>query len=92
MSSPRKRKVLTYIIRGTGYLGLWCMYCRRVHLHGGSSRKDGGHRVAHCQNLDSPFRKGGYHLDVCGEVNRAQDIGTSRTFPLRRKLNSAVAS
>lgn len=36
----------------------YCEYCKRDHLHGAGL----GHRSAHCDKLESPFRKTGYIL------------------------------
>lgn len=40
----------------TGDLSVWCPFCKCWHHHGAGE----GHRVAHCTNLDSPFRESGY--------------------------------
>ena len=36
----------------------WCGYCRRYHYHS----PEPGHRVAHCDNRESPYVVGGYIL------------------------------
>lgn len=41
-------------------LHAWCPYCVTFHHHG----KGEGHRVAHCTNTDSPFKKTGYILKI----------------------------
>jgi len=38
----------------------YCKYCKDWHLHG----RGLGHRVAHCSNPDSPYKKTGYILDI----------------------------
>ena len=42
-------------------LRVWCKYCGCWHTHGAAT---GGHRVAHCVNLDSPYLRTGYYLAV----------------------------
>jgi hypothetical protein len=36
----------------------WCRFCRRYHLHSAGE----GHRVAHCVDDQSPYRRTGYVL------------------------------
>jgi hypothetical protein len=45
-------------VDGTPGLRVWCCYCRKHHLHGTGY----GHRVAHCSEITSPYRKTGYVL------------------------------
>ena len=40
-------------------LEFFCIFCGRVHKHGSGE----GHRVAHCTNNFSPFKKTGYYLE-----------------------------
>lgn len=65
---------------------VWCPYCQVFHLHGTGGAevvaKEGvkagdGHRVAHCIDDDSPFRRGGYYVE-------ADRFGSKREFHLRR--------
>jgi len=55
--------------RKAGTLHVWCVYCRREHQHGigGGS----GHRVAHCADRDSPYRRSGYVLYVVPQRSQA---------------------
>lgn len=41
-----------------GALRVWCRYCSTWHRHG----RGYGHRVAHCLNPESPYRRTGYIL------------------------------
>lgn len=38
-------------------LEFFCIFCGKVHKHGGA-----GHKVDHCTNHSSPFKKTGYYL------------------------------
>jgi hypothetical protein len=66
-----KRKFIPFVeVDAEGErVSFWCPFCLRYHYHGTGgepSRKGGflnyGHRVAHCQNPDSPFKESGYYL------------------------------
>ncbi|EEM92710.1 hypothetical protein bthur0013_59400 [Bacillus thuringiensis IBL 200] len=48
--------LLAYERDESGNLAVWCPYCACWHLHG----QGDGHRMAHCQNRRSPFKKTGY--------------------------------
>ena len=39
----------------------WCDHCMREHFHGDATE---GHRVAHCIDKKSPYRKRGYILKL----------------------------
>jgi hypothetical protein len=63
-SDSRTRVLPAYRVAGkTPTLKVWCDYCRVWHGHG----EPAGHRVAHCLNPDSPYRRGGYDLEVVGD-------------------------
>lgn len=42
----------------TNALSVWCPYCCEWHNHG----KETGHVVAHCIDIDSPFKETGYYI------------------------------
>lgn len=46
-----------------GMLRIWCDHCHGWHFHGQGE----GHRVAHCIDDDSPYRKTGYVLKPVGD-------------------------
>ena len=50
---------------GYGF-AFWCPYCHEFHYHGWTDtslrKRTDGHRVAHCSNMDSPYRETGYFL------------------------------
>lgn len=43
-------------------LRFWCPYCLKYHTHGDANGNGEGHRVAHCTEPTSPFKKTGYIL------------------------------
>ena len=47
-------------------LRVWCVHCHRWHQHG----QGGGHRVAHCTIVSSPYRLTGYVLALAEEESR----------------------
>jgi hypothetical protein len=62
----------------------WCPFCLRYHYHGTGgepSRKGGflnyGHRVAHCQNPESPFKESGYYLKAKPRTKNSAAKGVS---------------
>jgi len=56
----------------------WCPFCERFHTHGWPYEDDwsllryGTHRVAHCINQESPFKKGGYMIKKFTKKERKQ--------------------
>ena len=48
----------------TGHLYVWCWHCGRWHTHGPGE----GHRVAHCQDPQSPYMRTGYILRKKGPL------------------------
>ena len=50
----------------TGSVALWCPWCETWHYHGAkgviATRKL--HKVAHCQEDDSPLHEGGYYIKM----------------------------
>jgi len=50
-----------------GRLVFFCIYCRTKHYHGAGY----GHRQAHCEKPNSPYRKTGYYLVPNTEAARA---------------------
>jgi len=82
---PKQRfPVLLAYLRKDGHgLKAWCPFCRKWHLHGWGL----GHRVAHCDVIESPFRRTGYELRaanrkiavaVKGAETRLDSAGASR--------------
>jgi hypothetical protein len=66
-----------------------CHHCRAWHRHGtGAGAVKLEHRVAHCWRKDSPFREGGYHLQIVGIWDRA--IGKTRPWANTPKPNPAA--
>jgi hypothetical protein len=51
---------------------VFCRYCETWHFHGAGERPSGGdgHRVAHCHEEWSPYRKSGYILREVGPVTK----------------------
>ncbi len=48
-----------------GCVRVWCRYCDAFHSHGDPTPVDGTpYRVAHCWVSDSPYKAGGYRLEV----------------------------
>lgn len=48
---------------GKGNWWVWCEDCQQWQSHGAAE----GHRVAHCSNLNSRYRRTGYNLIYAGE-------------------------
>jgi hypothetical protein len=46
---------------------VWCEYCFVWHMHGPGH----GHRVAHCRDPRSPYKRAGYILDCRGNMTTA---------------------
>ncbi len=61
MTTP---KVLAY--ETPSGLTFWCIHCREWHRHG----REGGHRLAHCRNVASPYLATGYDLVVVGPMTQ----------------------
>jgi hypothetical protein len=60
---------------------VWCRYCDRFHTHGNLA----GHRLAHCIVEDSPYRGGGYVLEMVEGTKRSlQPPASERRKPRRR--------
>ncbi len=49
------------------YYRVYCKYCRRWHTHSPFE----GHRLAHCDDPDSPYAPTGYNLVYAGEFTLA---------------------
>src|SRR5262245_956223 len=67
-----------------GMLRMWCDYCQKWHFHGQGE----GHRVAHCIDDKSPYRKTGYILKYVGAwtpaiIRATQNPDGLRTTPVR---------
>lgn len=64
MSAVRRRRkdgnipILLAITDSDGHLSAWCPFCAKMHRHGSGE----GHRVAHCADPESPYKKSGYVL------------------------------
>lgn len=63
---------------------VFCRYCSRWHVHGDG----GGHRVAHCQADDSPYRDTGYFLV---EVHSIPDAPTPKIYKLKYQGGQIVS-
>ena len=46
------------VIDGCVLWHVWCKHCGCYHHHGPAE----GHRIAHCQQQDSPYQRTGYNL------------------------------
>lgn len=46
-----------------GQLRFWCDYCNAYHFHSVGN----GHRVAHCPDAASPYRRKGYLIEEIAE-------------------------
>ena len=50
-----------------GTVSFYCEHCNEQHIHGNPERKirgSLGHRVAHCLYEGSPYKDGGYYLEL----------------------------
>ena len=56
--SEQKIPLVFARVTATGGWSFWCPFCRTWHRHGPGA----GHKVAHCTEPDSPFKKTGYHV------------------------------
>ena len=62
-------------------ISVWCPFCKDFHTHGWPddswhTKRYGSHRVAHCHNMDSPFRPGGYYAKEYTKTEKAQIFDT----------------
>jgi hypothetical protein len=52
---------------------VFCPYCDQWHTHSWSYEEKGpSHRCAHCINVKSPFRVGGYYIDVFRKKDKCE--------------------
>jgi len=58
------------VVRKGGQYVFRCRYCKHPHYHGAAGGL--GHRTAHCDAKDSPYRETGYNLTIA-EPEEAPD-------------------
>lgn len=57
-NSIERVKIPVFFCKPDGKIGMnfKCDFCKSYHYHGDGN----GHRTAHCNKMDSPYRKNGY--------------------------------
>ncbi len=64
----------------------YCPYCKKYHLHGFPL----GHRVAHCTNPKSPYKKHGYILTDYTDENWFEKAGEETWEDINKRLSNEV--
>lgn len=71
----------------------WCRYCDSYHYHGAKGGDDGigsGHRAPHCWIDDSPYRQGGYVIEVGPPGSAPRPPKQERRRPRRDRHTSTL--